>query len=305
MADSLRFDNRVVVITGAGSGIGHSYALEFARRGAKVVVNDLGGSVSGEGNSTRAADLVVEEIKRLGSEAVANYDSVEFGDKIIKTAVEAFGKVDVVINNAGILRDRTMQKMTVADWDIIMNVHLKGAFTVTQAAWKLMKKQNYGRIVNTSSGSGLYGNFGQANYSAAKLGLHGFTLALSKEGGKYNIKANSIVPVASSRMTQDLFPPEINAMLIPDKIVPMVVCLCHESCEESGGLFEVAGGWFTRIRLQRAEGLFIDGDVKAEQVRKDWNQISCFERNNDYPTGTMDTIAKVVKFNEAKLKPKL
>lgn len=298
MTDTLRFDNRVVVVTGAGSGIGRTYALEFARRGAKVVVNDLGGSVSGEGNSSKAADLVVEEIRRLGSEAVANYDSVEFGDKIIKTAIDAFGRVDVIINNAGILRDRTMQKITAADWDLIMNVHLKGAFTVTKAAWKLMKKQKFGRIVNTSSGSGLYGNFGQANYSAAKLGLHGFTLTLAKEGEKYNIRTNSIVPTASSRMTEDLFTPDLNKLLAPEKIVPLVVCLCHESCEDNGGLFEVAGGWFTRVRWQRAEGLFLKGELTAENVKANWGKIGNYNGDCDYPVTGMDTVARIMKFND-------
>lgn len=203
---NLRFDNLVVVITGAGGGLGKCYALEYGRRGAKVVVNDLGSSTLGEGKSSKAADQVVEEIKSLGGEAVANYDSVENGDKIIKTAIDAFGKIDILINNAGILRDKSMLKMEENDWDIIMNVHLKGAFMTTKAAWPYMRRNGFGRIINTSSGSGLYGNFGQSNYGAAKLGLVGMTRALAREGQSVNVLANAIAPTSISRMTEDILP---------------------------------------------------------------------------------------------------
>jgi NAD(P)-dependent dehydrogenase (short-subunit alcohol dehydrogenase family) len=172
---TLRFDGKVAIVTGAGSGIGKAYAILLASRGAKVVVNDLGGSVKGEGVNNKAADLVVEEIKKAGGVAVANYDSVEFGEKIVKTAVDAFGTVDIVINNAGILRDVSFMKMTDADWDLIMRVHLKGSYSVARAAWNIMRDKGYGRIVNTGSSSGLYGSFGQVNYSAAKMAMHGFS----------------------------------------------------------------------------------------------------------------------------------
>lgn len=304
MEDSLRFDNKVVVVTGAGSGLGHAYAIEFAKRGAKLLVNDLGGSRKGEGTSHNAADSVVEEIKKIGGQAVANYDSVEFGDKIIKSALDAFGRVDVVLNNAGILRDKTILKMTSADWDLIMNVHLKGAYSVTKAAWRAMKTNKYGRIINTSSGSGLYGNFGQSNYATAKLGLHGFTQTLAIEGEKYNIKVNSIVPVAASRMTEDVLSKELLDIFVPEKIVPLVVYLAHESCEETGGLFEVAGGWFTKLRWQRAQGLFLNGAITAEQIKKDWEKVVSFEGNNDYPTKPPDTVARIIKYIEDN-KPKL
>ena len=174
----LRFDGKVAIVTGAGNGLGRSYALLLGSRGAKVVVNDLGKSLKGEdekGQKMQPADVVVEEIKKAGGEAVANYDSVEFGDKIVKTAVDTFGTVDIVINNAGILRDVTFHKMTELDWDLIMKVHLKGAFSVTRAAWPIMREKKYGRIVNTGSSAGVFGSFGQANYSTAKLGLWGFT----------------------------------------------------------------------------------------------------------------------------------
>jgi NAD(P)-dependent dehydrogenase (short-subunit alcohol dehydrogenase family) len=174
MSGNLRFDNKVAIVTGAGAGLGRAYALLLASRGAKVVVNDLGASVSGEGAS-KAADVVVNEIKKAGGVAVANYDSVEFGDKIVKTAVDAFGTVDIVINNAGILRDVSFLKMSDADWDLIMKVHLKGSYSVARAAWNIMREKGFGRIINTGSSSGLYGSFGQVNYSAAKMAMHGFS----------------------------------------------------------------------------------------------------------------------------------
>ena len=207
----LRFDGKVAIITGAGNGLGREYALLLGKRGAKVVVNDIGGSVQGDAGKAAAnpADLVVAEIKKNGGQAVANYDSVEFGDKIVKTAVDAFGTVDIVINNAGILRDVSFQKMSDLDWDLIMKVHLKGAFSVTRAAWNIMKKNGYGRIVNTGSSSGIYGSFGQANYSTAKLGLWGFTQSLAKEGEKRNIRTNCIAPLAGTRMTATVMPAEV------------------------------------------------------------------------------------------------
>jgi 3-hydroxyacyl-CoA dehydrogenase/3a,7a,12a-trihydroxy-5b-cholest-24-enoyl-CoA hydratase len=203
MTTDLRFDNKVAIITGAGNGLGRAYALLLASRGAKVVVNDLGGTVTGDdkGAQVHPADAVVAEIKKAGGIAVANKDSVEHGDKIVKTAVDAFGTVDIVINNAGILRDVSFQKMTDKDWDLIMMVHLKGAFSVTRAAWNIMKDKGYGRILNTGSSAGIYGAFGQVNYSTAKIGLWGFTQSLAKEGEKRNIKVNCIAPLAGTRMT--------------------------------------------------------------------------------------------------------
>ncbi len=196
MADTLRFDDRVVVVTGAGAGLGRSHALEFARRGASVVVNDLGGGAHGDGSGSAAADQVVAEIKAAGGEAVANYDSVEEGDAIIGTAMDNFDRVDVVVNNAGILRDASFAKMSDEDWDLIYRVHALGAYRVTKAAWPVMLDQGYGRIVNTASAAGIYGNFGQANYAFAKRGLIGLTNTLALEGARKGIKANAIAPVA-------------------------------------------------------------------------------------------------------------
>src|SRR5436190_6004464 len=254
MSNDLRFDGKVALVTGAGGGLGRSHALLLASRGAKVVVNDLGGSFTGEGKSASAADKVVAEIKDKGGEAVASHDSVEDGDKIVKTAIDAFGKIDILINNAGILRDVSFQKMTQADWDLVYRVHVLGAFRVTHAAWNSMRDAGYGRIVNTSSASGIYGNFGQANYSMAKLGLHGFTQTLAIEGKKRNILVNSIAPTAGSRMTETVMPPALVEALRPELVSPLVARLVHESSEETGALFEVGGGFYAKLRWERSSG---------------------------------------------------
>ena len=229
---NLRYDGKVAIVTGAGNGLGREYAHLLASRGAKVVVNDLGGGVKGndEKAAKHSADVVVEEITKAGGIAVANKDSVEFGDKIVKTAMDAFGTVDIVINNAGILRDVSFAKMTDLDWDLIMKVHLKGAFSVTRAAWPIMREKGYGRIINTGSASGLYGSFGQANYATAKLGLWGLTQTLAKEGAKRNITCNCIAPVAGTRMTATVMPPDVVEALKPDYVAPFTAWLCHESC---------------------------------------------------------------------------
>eukprot|EP00743_Colponemidia_sp_Colp-15_P001588 GILK01001734.1.p1 GENE.GILK01001734.1~~GILK01001734.1.p1 ORF type:complete len:448 (-),score=73.12 GILK01001734.1:78-1421(-) len=291
MASPLRFDNRVVVVTGAGGGLGRAYALLFASRGAKIVVNDLGGSATGEGQS-RAADKVVSEIQAAGGVAVANYDSVTEGDKIIKTAIDAFGKVDILINNAGILRDVSFQKMSEKDWDLIMAVHMKGAFSVTRAAWNCMRDQGYGRIIMTASAAGLYGNFGQANYSAAKLGLLGFSNTLAIEGAKRNIHCNTIAPLAGTRMTETIMPKEVIEALKPDYVAPFVAYLCHDSCEENGGIFEVGAGWCAKLRLQRAEGGFFSLPVQPEDVVSQWNQVTDFSRAH-YPQTTQDSFENI------------
>lgn len=290
----LRFDNKVVVITGGGGGLGRQYALEFGKRGAKVVVNDLGGSLKGDGISSKAADVVVDEIKKNGGQAVANYDSVEFGDKIIKTAVEAFGTVHVVINNAGILRDSSFKNMSEKDFKLVYDVHLNGAYKLTRAAWPYFKKQKYGRIVNTASPAGLYGNFGQANYSAAKSALIGFAETLAKEGAKYNINANVIAPLARSRMTEDVLPKEMLGALDPSRVVPLVVYLTHESSKASQQIFEVAAGYFGQVRYQRSSGeLFkIDDTFTPEAILAKWNGIFEYKDKEfnpvQYPKGTAD-----------------
>lgn len=287
----LRYDNRVIIVTGAGAGLGKAYALYFGSRGAKVVVNDLGGSFKGEGASSKAADVVVDEIKKNGGQAVANYDSVEFGDKIVKTALDAFGRVDVIINNAGILRDVSMIKMKELDWDLIMKVHLKGPFTVTKAAWNKMREQNFGRIINVGSGSGLYGSFGQANYATAKLGIHGFTQTLAREGEKRNIRSNTVVPIAGTRMTETIMSKEIVDSLKPEYVVPLVAWLAHEDCQETGGLFEIGAAWMAKHRWQRSEGVaFNFKELTGEAVRANWEKICDFNSKVTYPQSQNDSL---------------
>jgi 3-hydroxyacyl-CoA dehydrogenase/3a,7a,12a-trihydroxy-5b-cholest-24-enoyl-CoA hydratase len=294
MTDTFRFDDRVVVVTGAGAGLGRSHALEFARRGAKVVVNDLGGGGHGEGRGSEAADQVVEKIRSAGGEAVANYDSVEQGENIIRTALDNYDRIDVVVNNAGILRDSSFAKMTDEDWDLIYRVHALGTYKVTKAAWPVMLEQGYGRIVNTASAAGIYGNFGQANYSFAKRGLIGLTNTLAIEGARKGIKANVIAPVAGSRLTETILPPEVVAALKPEFVTPLVIRLCAEESEESGALFEVGAGWVSRLRWERSKGAFFDPDktLTAETIDAAWEQIGDFD-DAQRPKTIQDTFAPV------------
>ncbi|XP_074056989.1 peroxisomal multifunctional enzyme type 2 isoform X1 [Macrotis lagotis] len=293
MDGQLRFDGRVVLVTGAGGGLGRAYALAFAERGASVVVNDLGGDFKGVGKSSSAADNVVEEIIKRGGKAVANYDSVEAGEKVVKTALDAFGKIDIVINNAGILRDRSFVRISDEDWDIVHKVHLRGSFQVTRAAWDHMKKQKFGRIIMTSSASGIYGNFGQANYSAAKLGLVGLSNTLAIEGKKFNIHCNTIAPTAGSRMTQSILPQDLLDALKPDYVAPLVLWLCHESCEENGSIFEVGAGWIGKLRWERTLGAIVrqkNQPMTPESVKANWRKICDFDNANKPQTVQESTV---------------
>ncbi|KAH0547031.1 peroxisomal multifunctional enzyme type 2 isoform X1 [Cotesia glomerata] len=273
----LRFDERVVVVTGAGAGLGKAYALLFASKGAKVVVNDLGSSRHGDGAS-RVADTVVSEIKSQGGQAVANYDNVLDGDKIIKTAIDNFGRIDVLVNNAGILRDKSFARMSEDDWDIIQNVHVKGAMRATKAAWPYFKQQKYGKIIFTSSNSGLYGNFGQANYSSAKMALVGLANTLAIEGQSSGINTNVIVPTAGSRLTEDIVPPDFYNQLKPELIAPVVAWLCHEDCTENGSIIESALGWAGKCHLIRSNGSILrkslQDSLTPETVRDNWSQVT-------------------------------
>ncbi len=291
----LRFDNRVAIVTGAGNGLGRSHALLLASRGAKVVVNDLGGSHTGAGKSSAAADKVVEEIKAAGGEAVANYDSVEDGAKIVQCALDTWKRIDVVINNAGILRDASFQKMTQDDWDLIYRVHVLGAFRVTHAAWGHMRDAGYGRIVMTASAAGIYGNFGQANYATAKLGVHGLAQTLAAEGAKKNVRVNTIAPIAGSRMTETVLPPDLVAALKPEYVSPLVACLAHESCEENGALFEVGGGFVGKLRWERAAGaLFrLSRPLTPEQVTAKWKQVTDFSKST-HPTTVTESMQPIL-----------
>jgi len=272
-----------VICTGAGGGLGRSHALAFALRGAKVVVNDLGTSTGGDGSSAKVADKVVEEIRKLGGIAVPNYDSVEFGDKIVKTAIDNFGRVDIIINNAGFLRDVTFMKIKEKDWDIIQLVHARGAYSVTKAAWPYMKEQNFGRIIMTSSSSGLYGNFGQSNYSTAKMAQIGFMNTLALEGEKYNILCNTICPIAKSRLTESIFPKDLEEALQPEYVSPLVLYLCNENCFENGGIFEVGGGWMSKIQWQISKGVLLPPNqpMYPEHIRENWNKIGDFSTSYD------------------------
>ena len=255
---AITFDGRVAVVTGAGGGLGREYALELGRRGARVVVNDLGGAVDGTGASTTAADVVVDEIKDRGGEAVANYDSVatrEGGAAIVQCALDSFGTVDIVINNAGILRDHSFANMTFDEIDAVIDVHLGGAFHVSQPAFVVMKENGYGRFVHTTSASGLFGNFGQANYGAAKAGIMGLSNVLAIEGAKYNVKSNAVAPIARTRMTEDLLGPFAD-MVDPKQVMPMVVYLCSEANEYTHEIFTVGGGRYGRIFIGTNDGWF-------------------------------------------------
>ncbi len=304
MSKELRFDGKVAIITGAGGGLGRSHALLLASRGAQVVVNDLGGSFSGEGKSSSAADKVVDEIKAAGGTAVANYDSVEDGDKIVKTAIDAFGRLDIVVNNAGILRDVSFQKMTQQDWDLIYKVHVLGAFRVTYAAWPYLRDQGYGRIVMTSSAAGIYGNFGQANYSMAKLGLVGFAQTLAIEGRKKNVLVNTIAPIAGSRMTETVLPQNLIDALKPEFVSPLVARLCHESSEETGSLFEVGGGFIGKLRWERTEGktFRLGRGFSVEDVDAAWGQITDFKKSThpDSVAGSMQPIMQNLEAGPSK-----
>ena len=285
---TLGFDGKVAVITGAGGGLGRQHALLLASRGAFLVIYDLGGSVDGSGSDASAAQKVVDEIVAAGGEAVANHDSVstpEGGEAIIKTAVDAYGRVDIVINNAGILRDKTFHNMTPDLVDAVIDVHLRGAFNVTRPAWILMREQKYGRIISTSSAAGIFGNFGQANYGAAKMGLVGFTRVLAQEGAKHNIKANAIAPLALTRMTEALLGP-LGEKLEPGLISPIVAWLSHEDCDVSGEVYSVGGGRVARVFIGETPGYF-KRDLTLEDVRDNWEQIRNTE-GYEIPNGVPD-----------------
>lgn len=268
----LSFDGRVAIITGAGGALGRSHALELARRGARVVVNDLGGSVHGEGGATTAAQQVVDEIAGSGGEAVTNFDSVTNPESIVQSTLDAFGRVDILVNNAGILRDKAFHNMSVEDIDAVLDVHLRGAMALTQLAFKLMREQRFGRIINTTSASGLFGNFGQANYGAAKAGLFGFTRVLALEGARVNILVNAVAPLARSRMTEGLLG-DLAELLDPKSVTAVVTYLAHESCAVNGYVYSVAGGRVARIFMAETQGIVLPS-LTPEAVRDNLDPIN-------------------------------
>ena len=268
--------DRVVIVTGAGGGLGREYALTLAKEGACVVVNDLGGARDGTGAGHNMADHVVAEIKEAGGRAVANYDSVAEtagAENIVKTALDEFGKVDGVVSNAGILRDGTFHKMTPESWDAVLKVHLYGGFNVIRAAWPHFREQSFGRVVVATSTSGLFGNFGQANYGAAKLGLVGLINTLAQEGAKYNIKANALAPIAATRMTEDILPPEVLKNLTPEFVAPVMAYLCTEEVPDTGSVFIVGGGKVQRTALFQNEGVTFTAPPSVDDVAARWSEI--------------------------------
>ena len=295
MAD-VSFENRVVIVTGAGNGLGKAYALELGKRGAKVVVNDLGGAVDGSGSGNSPADDVVNEIIANGGEAVANYDSVatkDGGESIVQTAVDSFGTVDAVINNAGILRDKSFANITEEEFSLIIEVHLKGTYFVTQPAFKIMKENNYGRIVNVASPSGLFGNFGQTNYGAAKMGIVGLTNVLAIEGAKYNIKVNVIAPTAYTRMTEALLPEDVGKLFSAELVTPMVTYLASEACEPTHEIFGVAAGRFARIGIITHEG-YVNTQATAEDIASNIEEIRTIT-DGSYPLSNEDELMLIQK----------
>ncbi|MDR8408909.1 SDR family oxidoreductase [Nonomuraea sp. 3-1Str] len=271
----LRFDDKVAIVTGAGHGLGRSHALLLAERGAKVVVNDLGGALDGSGASAGPAADVAELIAKNGGQALANADNVatpEGAGAIVQAAIDAYGKVDIVVNNAGILRDRSFGKMSVEEFDAVLAVHVRGSYLVTRAAYPYMKEAGYGRVVNTSSPAGLFGNFGQANYSTAKMGLVGLTKTVGIEGARNGVKANAIAPVAWTRMTESLLPAEFEAKFTPERVSALVAYLVHDSCEVSGEVFTVGGGRVSRVIVAEGPGWRSD-EITPEAVADNWGAI--------------------------------
>jgi NAD(P)-dependent dehydrogenase (short-subunit alcohol dehydrogenase family) len=289
---TIEFKGKVAIVTGAGGGLGRCHAIELAKRGAKVVVNDLGGAVDGTGGNSAAAEAVVAEIKAAGGEAMANGASVSDDagvDHLIKQTMDAWGRVDILVANAGILRDKSFAKMEMKDFDAVMQVHLMGTVKPCKALWEIFKKQQYGRIVVTTSSTGLYGNFGQTNYGAAKLSLIGFMNTLKLEGAKDNIKVNAICPVAGTRMTENLMPPEMVKRLAPEYVTPGVVFLCSDEAP-TGAILTAGGGAFAMARIYETEGVYLgEGGLSVEEVRDNWSKIADPGGQNAYFAGGEQT----------------
>jgi len=293
---ALGYDGKVAIITGAGGGLGRQHALMMAKRGALIVVNDLGGSIDGVGSNSSAAQIVVDEIKAIGGEAVADHNTVatpEGGQAIVQTAIDTYGRVDIVINNAGILRDKAFHNMTPDLLNPVLDVHLKGAFYVTQPAFVHMREQGYGRIISTSSAAGVFGNFGQTNYGAAKMGLVGFTRVLGVEGARFNIKANAIAPLAMTRMTEDILG-ALKDKLAPELVSPLVAFLAHEECPVSGQLFSVGGGRVAHVFLGETNGYY-SPTLTPEDVQNNWETITARD-NFSVPNNLGEETAMFLSF---------
>lgn len=295
---TIRFDDQVVIVTGAGNGLGKCHALEFAKRGAKVVVNDLGGARDGSGSSSTAADEVVSEIESHGGEAIANGANVaDFGQvsSMVAEATDKWGRIDVLVNNAGILRDKTFAKMDLADFELVLDVHLKGTVNCTKACWDLMKEQQYGRIVMTSSSSGIYGNFGQTNYGAAKMGIVGFMNSLAIEGQKYGIHVNSLAPIAATRMTEDLMPENVLQLLQPEYVTPAVVFMASQDAP-TRQIIAAGAGVFARVVVSETPGVFLPAEKRdADHVASAWNEIAKVDGQVELQAGGEQTMKFLTK----------
>ncbi len=289
---TIRYDNRVAVITGAGSGLGRSHALFLASRGAKVVVNDLGGAIDGSGASTSAGEKVVAEIKAAGGEAIANADSVatsEGAASIIQSAIDNYGQIDILINNAGNLRDKSFAKLQPEDFDAVVDVHLSGSAYCTLAAWPHMKEAGYGRVVMTTSSAGLFGNFGQGNYAAAKMGVYGLMNALKHEGRKFNINVNTLAPMALTRMTEDIMSDKIKPLVKPEFVTPIVAWFCAEENTTSGDVVEAGAGYYAKVQIVEGAGVVLGaGEIPTPELIQenydkitDMSQAAAFDSAND------------------------
>ncbi len=288
---TISFKDKVVIVTGAGGGLGRSHSLEFAKRGAKVVVNDLGGSVDGSGGSSDAANNVVKEITEAGGVAIPNGSSVTDDDGVknmVDQTMDEFGRIDILINNAGILRDRSFTKMTIEDFTLVTDIHLMGSVKPTKMVWEIMKEQNYGRILVTTSSTGLYGNFGQSNYGAAKLGVVGFVNTLKLEGQKYNINCNVLCPVAYTRMTENLMPPEAEQLLTPGSVTPAVIYLSSEN-GPTGTILCAGAGVYSVAKIMESDGENLGLEASAEDLEKNWDKISDFSEAKPFFNGGEQT----------------
>jgi len=299
---SIRFDDQVVIVTGAGNGLGKCHALEFARRGARVVVNDLGGARDGSGSSSDAAAEVVRQIESGGGQAMANGANVADAGQVeamVADVLEKWGRVDVLVNNAGILRDKTFVKMDLSDFQLVLDVHLKGSVNCTKAVWALMKEQQYGRIVMTSSSSGIYGNFGQTNYGAAKMGLVGFMNSLALEGQKYGIHVNALAPIAATRMTEDLMPENVLALLQPESVTPAVVFMASKEAP-TRQIIAAGAGVFARVVIQETPGVFLPPEQRdADHVAAAWEEVASIDGQVELQAGGEQTMKFLGKAADA------
>ncbi|TDG13609.1 SDR family NAD(P)-dependent oxidoreductase [Seongchinamella unica] len=290
---SIRYDGKVAIVTGSGQGLGRSHAIELARRGAKVVVNDLGGSVDGSGAGSEAAQSVVAEIEALGGEAIANganvarYDEVE---AMVKQAMDQWGRIDILVNNAGILRDKSFAKAELDDFKLVMDVHLMGTVNCTKACWDVMRDQGYGRIVVTTSSSGLYGNFGQTNYGSAKMAVIGLMNTLVQEGGKYDIRVNALAPTAGTRMTEGLIPEEAFALLTPETVTPAVLYMVSEDAPNKTIICAGAGA-YSVARIVETDGVWLRPEEQTpEGIAAHWDEITSAEGERQPEAGFEQTV---------------